>query len=216
MTRRQAIMVSIFSFVAGLFRPAPVSVADEHTTAYDFSFTSIDGMPMPLAQYSGRVLLIVNTASFCGFTSQYAGLESLYETYRDRGLTIIGVPSNDFAGQEPAAEAEIKQFCETTFGIEFPLTSKVSVSGEKAHPFYRWAGATLGTVAKPRWNFHKYLVAPDGQLVDWFSTITAPSSPAVIEAIEQQLRRINRPAEPTTKPAPAARPKQPVSAEEVH
>lgn len=156
-------------------------------TAFDFSFVSIDGEPVPLSQYRGRALLVVNTASLCGFTRQYAGLQELWQRYRDRGLVVIGVPSDDFGGQEPGSDAEIKGFCETNFGIDFPLTSKVHVTGERAHPFYRWAAQELGVVAKPRWNFHKYLVAPDGRLVDWFSTVTPPTADRVVRAVEKAI-----------------------------
>lgn len=166
---------------------AVASSAMAGSSAYDFSFTSIGGDPLPLAQYEGKALLVVNTASLCGFTSQYAGLQQLWETYRERGLVVLGVPSNDFGGQEPQTEARIKEFCEVNFGIDFPLTAKVHVSGEDAHPFYRWASAELGDGARPRWNFHKYLVGPDGRLVDWFSTITGPSSDRIRKAIEANL-----------------------------
>ena len=161
----------------------PVSAANAH----DFSFTSIEGAPLPLATYRGKAVLVVNTASFCGFTKQYADLQSLWEKYRDRGLVVLGVPSNDFGGQEPGSEAEIKEFCEVNFDIDFPLTAKVRVKGDDAHPFYAWAAKELGFSAKPRWNFHKYLVAPDGRLADWFSTATSPNAERVLRAVEQVL-----------------------------
>lgn len=157
------------------------------STAWDFSFVGIDGQPLPLADYRGKALLIVNTASQCGFTPQYKGLEELAEKYRERGLVVLGVPSNDFGGQEPGSSGEIKQFCELNYGVQFRLTEKTKVAGEDAHPFYRWAAAELGPLAKPRWNFHKYLIAPDGRLTDWFSTITKPDSPRVIKAVESVL-----------------------------
>lgn len=155
--------------------------------AFAFSFTGITGEPMPLSQFAGKAVLVVNTASQCGFTQQYADLQRVWQTYRDRGLVVLGVPSNDFGGQEPGTEAEIKAFCEVNFDVDFPLTAKEHVKGSSAHPFYRWAADQVGALATPKWNFHKYLIAPDGRLVGWFSTVTRPTSQAVTSAIEQHL-----------------------------
>jgi glutathione peroxidase len=155
--------------------------------AYDFDFVSIDGKPMPLKSFEGRVLLVVNTASFCGFTPQYKGLQALSDAYESRGLTVIGVPSNDFGAQEPKSEAEIKTFCEGAFGITFPLTEKAVVKGADAHPFYRWALSVLGADAAPSWNFHKYLVGRDGKLIVAFGTRTEPGSKEVVSAVEAAL-----------------------------
>lgn len=156
-------------------------------SAHAFTFTAIDGTPLPLSQFAGKAVLVVNTASQCGFTSQYEQLQAVWQRYRDRGLVVLGVPSNDFGGQEPGTEAEIQEFCATTFSVDFPLAEKTMVSGDGAHPFYQWARGELGMVAAPKWNFHKYLIAPDGRLVDWFSTVTRPDSDKVIAAIEQVL-----------------------------
>ena len=183
-TIRVAFMVSIFLVPETLFASSERSV-----TAHNFSFISIEGEPLPLSKYAGKSVLIVNTASFCGFTSQYAGLQKLWERYRGEGFVLLGVPSNDFGGQEPGTEVEIKTFCEINFDIDFPLTEKVHVKGANAHPFYRWAGEQLGVMAKPRWNFHKYLIAPDGQLVDWFSTATAPMSKRITGVVGSSLPR---------------------------
>ena len=161
-------------------------------SAHDFSFTSIDGKPLELSQFAGGPVLVVNTASQCGKTPQYQGLQTLWEQYRDRGFTVLGVPSNDFGSQEPGTEAEIKDFCEVNFAIDFPMTEKVGVRGEDAHPFYSWAEDQLGAEARPRWNFHKYFIGPDGQLVGWFPTATKPTSDEVINAIEAQLKPIRR------------------------
>ncbi len=169
---------------------APASAPAEEpapSNAHGFHFTSIDGDPLPMARFSGKAVLVVNTASFCGFTPQYDDLQAVWEGYRERGLVVLGVPSNDFGGQEPGSEAEIKEFCEVNFAIDFPMTSKVKVKGGEAHPFYRWAAETLGPEAAPRWNFHKYLVSPDGQLVGWFPTRTAPTEEQVRRAIERHL-----------------------------
>lgn len=157
--------------------------------AHAFSFTSIDGEAMPLADFAGKAVLVVNTASRCGYTPQYEGLQSLWETYRDKGLVVLGVPSNDFGGQEPGTEAEIKSFCETNFSVDFPLTEKQVVVGENAHPFYRWAAGAGGADNAPRWNFHKYLVGPDGALVAAIPTRVAPTDPRAIEVIEKALPR---------------------------
>lgn len=168
------------------------SRADSQTAApgaFDFSFTSIDGKPMPLSTYSGRVLLVVNTASMCGFTPQYKALQAVYEKYQSRGLVVIGVPSNDFGGQEPKAAGEIKEFCQGAFGVTFPLTDKTAVKGDAAHPFYRWARDTLGTVSAPWWNFHKYLVGRDGRLVTAFFSTTPPDARRVTAAIEAELAK---------------------------
>jgi glutathione peroxidase len=158
-------------------------------SAYDFSFSTIDGDPLPLATYRGKALLIVNTASRCGFTPQYEGLQKLWDDYRDRGLVVLGVPSNDFGGQEPGSEAEIKEFCTVNFDIDFPMTAKTAVRGEDAHPFYQWAAREVGALGVPRWNFHKYLVGGDGRLADWFATTTAPETARLRDAVERELPR---------------------------
>ncbi len=160
-----------------------------NVSAYDFSFTSIDGGQLPLALHRGKPVLVVNTASFCGFTRQYQDLQSLWSRYRDRGLVVLGVPSNDFGNQEPGSEAEIKQFCEVNFAVDFPLTAKAHVVGPNAHPFYKWAQAELGPQTAPRWNFHKYLIAPDGMVVRFFPTMTSPLSEGVTRAIEPFLKK---------------------------
>jgi glutathione peroxidase len=158
-------------------------------SAFDFSFTRIDGEPLPLSQFRGQPVLIVNTASFCGFTGQYAQLQSIWQRYRDRGLVVLAVPSNDFGGQEPGDEAAIQDFCETTFDIDFPITTKEHVVGMEAHPFFRWAASQVGALGKPRWNFHKYLIAADGRVADWFSTVTPATADRVLRAIEEHLVR---------------------------
>jgi len=167
--------------------PAQAQSGATGTTAHGFQFTAIGGAPLALEAFKGKAILVVNTASRCGYTPQYADLQALWERYRERGLVVLGVPSNDFGGQEPGTEAEIKQFCEVNFNVDFPMTGKVRIAGAEAHPFYRWAAAELGADAAPRWNFHKYLIAPDGRLVGWFPTPTSPTSEEVVRAIESQL-----------------------------
>ncbi len=157
-------------------------------SVYDFNMTTIDGKPMPFAQYKGRVLLVVNTASFCGFTPQYEALETLYETYKDRGLTVVGIPSGDFGGQEYAKNHEIKEFCESKFGIRFPMSEKNVVTGDQAAPIYRWAKTVMGTGNVPKWNFHKYLIGRDGRLIAAFPSKKTPMSPEVTGAVEAALK----------------------------
>ncbi len=152
-----------------------------------FSFTRYDGSIVPLEQYRGKAILIVNTASRCGFKEQYAGLQRLWDDYRDKGLVVIGVPSNDFGGQEPLADGEIKSFCEMTYGVNFPIMRKTQIKGENAHPFYQHVSTQFGFSGAPKWNFHKYLINADGKLVDWFSSMTKPHSSKLISAIEQAL-----------------------------
>lgn len=156
-------------------------------SAHDFSFTSIDGEPLPMSSFSGKAVLMVNTASFCGYTPQYSGLQALWENYRDRGLVVLGVPSNDFGGQEPHDEAEIKTFCEANYAVDFPLTSKQTVIGGEAHPIYRWLADELGEDAAPRWNFHKYLIGGDGSIAGVWSTRVRPDDQELVEAIEAAL-----------------------------
>jgi glutathione peroxidase len=156
---------------------------------YDFAFTSIDGDALPLAQYRGRPVLVVNTASFCGFTPQYADLETLWRSYRDRGLVVIGVPSNDFGEQEPGSAEEIKQFCEGTYAVDFPLTEKQAVIGETAHPFFRWIASELGEAGTPSWNFHKYLIAPDGSIAGAWPSRVRPTDKEVTAEIEELLAK---------------------------
>ena len=155
--------------------------------AHDFSFTALDGSALPLGRYRGRPLLLANTASFCGFTGQYADLEALWRRYRERGLVVIGVPSNDFGEQEPGSPQEIRQFCESTYAVDFPLTQKQQVTGAAAHPLFRWIAVELGEAGAPRWNFHKYLVAPDGSLAGAWPAAVRPTDPAIIAEIEALL-----------------------------
>lgn len=142
---------------------------------------------LPTAEYKGKVVLVVNTASLCGFTDQYAGLEALWRRYKDKGFVLLGVPSNDFGGQEPGGKAEIKSFCESTFDITFPLADKQAVTGERAHPLYKWIATQAGPLGAPKWNFHKYLVGRDGNLVEWYSAMTGPGSTAIDDAIRKAL-----------------------------
>ncbi len=150
------------------------------------SLDSIGGGPLPTADYQGRVVLLVNTASLCGFTGQYLGLQELWHHYKDRGLIVLGVPSNDFGGQEPGSNEEIKRFCEATFDVTFPMADKQVVSGPNAHPLYRWAAEQTGKLGTPSWNFHKILIGRDGRVIDWFSA-AGGMGPKLERAIEAAL-----------------------------
>ena len=154
--------------------------------AYGFNMQTIDGKPMPFAQYKGKALLVVNTASFCGYTPQYEGLQKLYETYSAQGLVVIGVPSDD-SNQESDSNAKIKEFCESKFGIRFPMTERSKVTGPDAAPFFVWAAAAMGKSNVPKWNFHKYLVDRDGKLVGSYSSKVTPMSPALQDAVKKAL-----------------------------
>jgi glutathione peroxidase len=176
-----------FMIFSALLSGSIAAGSESGQTAHDFTFTSIEGEPLPLSGFQGKVVLLVNTASRCGFTRQYGDLQTVWERYRKKGLVVLGTPSNDFGNQEPGTEKEIKQFCEVNFDVNFPMTTKVQVKGDQAHPFYQWAARELGAVSKPRWNFHKYLINSEGRLVDWFSTPTSPTSKKVTKAIEKQL-----------------------------
>ncbi|HEX5453717.1 MAG TPA: glutathione peroxidase [Stellaceae bacterium] len=155
--------------------------------AYQFEFTGLDGGALPLAAWRGRPVLIVNTASFCGYTPQYRDLEALWRQYRDRDLVVLGVPSNDFGAQEPGTAAEIRGFCDANYQVDFPLTEKNRVVGAEAHPFYRWVAAQLGDAGAPRWNFHKYLIGPDGRLAGAWPSQVRPGDPAITAEIEAAL-----------------------------
>ena len=156
-------------------------------TAYAFSFTGLDGGAIRLAEHSGKPILVVNTASQCGYTPQFTGLQELWTRYRERGLLIVGVPSNDYGGQEPGGPAEINQTAHGEYGVSFPLAAKAEVRGPAAHPFYKWA-ALERPGDTPRWNFHKYLVGRDGHIAAVFSTQIEPTDPRVIAAIDRELR----------------------------
>ena len=161
---------------------APLAAAEP--TAFDFRMDSIDGGPLDLAGFRGRPMLIVNTASFCGFTPQYAGLQKLHDRFSPRGLVVLGVPSNDF-NQESADARTIKHFCEANYSVTFPMTTPARVRGAQAAPLFAFLAAHGG--GPPRWNFRKYLVARDGRRVQGFPTATEPDAPALIRAVEAAL-----------------------------
>jgi glutathione peroxidase len=157
------------------------------TTIYDFAMKDIDGKTVPLGQYRGKVLLVVNVASRCGNTPQYAALEQLYTKDKDRGLVILGFPANNFGGQEPGTEAEIKEFCTLNYGVNFPMFSKISVKGDDIDPLYKWLISQVEPQKDIDWNFAKFLVGRDGKVIARFPAKMKPDAPEVTEAIEKAL-----------------------------
>ena len=185
---RRLFLLGMMGAVGGLAAMArSAGAANTAATAHDFAFAGIDGGVLRLKDFAGQPVLVVNTASRCGFTPQYDGLQALWSRYRERGLVVLGVPSDDFGGQELATEAEVKEFCEVNFAVDFPMTGITKVRGADKHPFYAWAERALGRAQAPRWNFHKYLLDGDGRLVAAFGTGTEPTSPKITAAVERLL-----------------------------
>ena len=177
------IIMTLFSSIAN---------ANYDKLAYDFNFNDLDGSKLSLAEYKNKVIVVVNVASQCGFTSQYEDMQKIWELYQSKDLVMIGVPSNDFGKQEPGDSKEIKNFCEAKFGINFPMTEKISVKGENSHPFYKWARDNYGNGAVPKWNFHKIIIGKDGKVDSTFASITNPSSKKFINAIEKAINSKNK------------------------
>ena len=155
--------------------------------AYNFEFNSIDGDKIILSDFKNKVLVVVNVASRCGYTPQYEDLQTLWSNYKDKNLILIGVPTNNFK-QEPGTNKEIKDFCETNFGINFPMTEKIDVIGSNAHPFYKWAKKNHGISAIPKWNFHKIVIGKNGKVVDTFASFTKPTSKKFLNLIEKEIK----------------------------
>jgi glutathione peroxidase len=175
--------------IAGLISASmmPAVAASDCPPLLQHSFTRLqDGAPMPLCQYAGKVILVVNTASYCGFTSQYDGLEKLYAGLKDKGLVVLGFPSNDFGEQEPGSDKEIADFCRLTYGVEFPMVSKTVVKGKKANPFYLKLAEI--TDSRPKWNFHKYLISRDGKQVVAYGSFTKPEDKDLLKKIDEFLK----------------------------
>ena len=174
--------------VGGIVTPAFGQAAPSMSkiTAYAFSFAGLDGGDIRLADYTGKPILIVNTASLCGYTPQYTGLQQLWDRFRDRGLMMVGVPSNDFGGQEPGGADEIHKTAHQSYGVTFPLAAKVAVKGANPHPFYKWL-ASERPLDPPRWNFHKYLVGRDGHIVASFPSAVEPLDARVVAAVTKEL-----------------------------
>ena len=154
---------------------------------FDFEINSINGELINLSSFKGKTILLVNVASNCGFTKQYDELQKLYDNFKTKGLIVIGVPTNQFGGQEPGSENEIKNFCETNFNITFPMTSKYDVKGDNAHPIYTWAKDTHGKSTVPKWNFHKILINKNGKIEDTYASFTGPMSKKIINRLDKIL-----------------------------
>ena len=163
------------------------SIANDSKTLFDFKINSINGDELNLSNFNGQTLLLVNVASNCGFTKQYDDLQNLYDSYKNKGLIVIGIPSNQFGSQEPGTSSEIKEFCEVNFNITFPITAKYDVKGDSAHPIYLWAKNTYGISAEPKWNFHKILINKKGTVEDTFASFINPMSKKIIKKLEQIL-----------------------------
>lgn len=178
---------NIVGLVAAVFVTCAAFGMDAKS-AHDFTLTSIDYKEMPMKQFAGKAVLLVNTASLCGYTPQYKGLQKLWSDYKGKGLVVLGVPANDFGGQEPEDEEKIKEFCEVNFQVDFPMTKKMIVSGkEGTAEIYDWLAAELGDASRPKWNFHKYLISPEGQAVSFFPSSVKPNSDELLAAISETL-----------------------------
>jgi len=189
--RRQFLTALAATGVASLAAPIAAraqSPAMTRITAYAFSFAGLEGGDIRLSEFAGKPILIVNTASQCGYTPQFTGLQQLYARYHDKGLEVVGVPSNDFGGQEPGTPLDIMKTAHEEYGVRFPLAAKVEVRGSSPHPFYRWA-ASERPLETPRWNFHKYLIGRDGRIAAVFPTAIEPMDARLINAVVKELGR---------------------------
>ena len=180
-----SIKVLIIVLIMSLFESR--ALAKYEKLAYEFNFENLNGNQLNLAEYKNKIMVIINVASQCGFTGQYEDMQNIWNKYKDKGVVIIGVPSNDFGGQEPGNNTEIKNFCEAKFGITFPMSEKVIVKGNDAHPFYIWAKKNHGKSAVPKWNFHKIIIGRDGKIFDTFSSMTNPSSKKFVNVLEKLI-----------------------------
>lgn len=170
-------------------------LAAAEKTVYDFTLNSIEGQPAPLSAYKGKVIMLVNVASRCGFTPQYTALEAVYEKYKDRGFAIVGIPANNFGSQEPGTNQEIKTFCTTKYSVTFPMMAKVSVKGDDKTALYQFLTDTTAnpqTGGEIKWNFTKFLIGPDGRVITRFESAVTPDSPEVISAIEKALAQTKK------------------------
>jgi glutathione peroxidase len=183
----------LFALIAGALAAPSLARAQSpgmsRVTAFAFSFAGLEGGDIRLSEYAGKPILVVNTASLCGYTPQYTGLQQLWTRYHDRGLMIVGVPSNDFGAQEPGTPLDIMKTAHDEYGVTFPLAAKAEVRGRNAHPFYKWA-AVERPVETPRWNFHKYLIGRDGHVAAVFATEIEPMDARVIDAVVKELNRV--------------------------
>ena len=180
MIKKLILLIIMFSFFYN-------ANAKSNLLATSFSFNGIDGNVIDLGEYKDKIIVVVNVASRCGFTNQYEDLQTVWTNYKSKDLIVVGVPSDNFR-QEPGSNKEIKDFCETTFGVDFPMTEKTDVIGKNAHPFFLWAKENYGMSAIPKWNFHKIIVGKDGKVIDTFSSITKPTSKKFIRSIEEEIK----------------------------
>ena len=180
MNKKLILLIIMLSFFSN-------SNAKSNLPATSFSFNGIDGNVIDLGAYKDKIIVVVNVASRCGFTNQYEDLQTVWTNYKSKDLIVVGVPSDNFR-QEPSSNKEIKDFCETTFGVDFPMTEKTDVIGKNAHPFFLWAKENYGMSAIPKWNFHKIIVGKDGKVIDTFSSITKPTSKKFIRSIEEEIK----------------------------
>jgi len=157
------------------------------TTLFDFKMKDIDGKEVPLSKYKGKTVLVVNVASKCGLTPQYNGLQKLYTDYKDKGLVVLGFPANEFGGQEPGSNEEIKTFCSTNYKVSFPMFSKIVVKGEGIHPLYKWLTSSIEPKGDIEWNFAKFLIGPDGKIIKRFKPQVGPESDDVLTAVKTHL-----------------------------
>ena len=174
------LIVFMFSFITK-------TSANNTKLAYDFNFNGIDGNIIKLSDYKNKIIVVVNVASRCGYTPQYNDLQDLWSKYKNKDVIVLGIPTNNFK-QEPGSNKEIKDFCKTNFGINFPMSEKINVIGGQAHPFYRWAKQNYGIGAIPKWNFHKIIIGKNGTVVDTFASFTKPSSKKFVSAIEKEIK----------------------------
>ena len=177
-------MIKLFIIIISMFFSTKSISSDK--SFHDFSIESISGEKISLADYKNKVVLLVNSASQCGFTPQYAGLQKIYDRYKDDGFIVLGVPSDDF-NQELSTDDDVKKFCEIRYGVNFPLTSIQKIKGESAHPLYKWISGNTSVIGQPRWNFHKYLIGKEGKIINWFSSMTSPTSDGLLKQVEQAL-----------------------------
>ncbi|MES1200638.1 MAG: glutathione peroxidase [Pseudomonadota bacterium] len=185
--QRSAAVMAALQVQRQRFQAAPAPTAADANNAYQFNFEGLMLPRVPMTAFRGEVVLVVNTASQCGYTPQYAGLQQIYNDYHARGFEIVGVPSNDFGGQEPGSAQEIQQFCQLNFGVTFPMAAKGDVIGDHRLPFYSWAQTQLGDSAVPRWNFHKILLGRDGKAISAFPSAVTPESDQLRAAIVAAL-----------------------------
>ena len=179
---------NVVAGIASVVAAGPARSLASKITAHDFAFAGIDGGVVRMADWAGRPVLVVNTASKCGYTYQYDGLQALYDAYRDRGLIVLGVPSDDFGSQELETEAKVKEFCAVNFAIDFPMTAITPVRGRGAHPFYTWTARTDRLAGTPKWNFHKILIAPNGELIAGFPSRVEPMAKPIRQKIDILLK----------------------------